>query len=110
MFSALVTASALLAGAHALTPNNLMRRDNALTSLKYTTVGGQGSYNKVTDLVPGVFPSCSVTNYCVTESTTVSGTSFISRPAYFEFGAQQGSLFLVAVAVDAVAPSAPLNG
>ncbi|KZT72378.1 hypothetical protein DAEQUDRAFT_723085 [Daedalea quercina L-15889] len=73
MFSALVAASTLLVGANALTPNNIMRRDNALTSLKYTTVGGSGSYNKVTDLVAGEWPSCTVSDYCQTESTTVSG-------------------------------------
>lgn len=76
MFSALVAASTLLAGAHALTPNNIMRRDNALTSLKYTNVGGSGSYNKVTNLVAGEFPSCTVSDFCQTESTTVSGTLF----------------------------------
>ncbi|KAH9927753.1 putative TOS1-like glycosyl hydrolase-domain-containing protein [Fomitopsis serialis] len=50
-----------------------MRRDNSLTSIKYTGIGGSGSYNKVTDLVPGDWPSCSVSNYCQTESVSVSG-------------------------------------
>ena len=77
MFSALVAASTLLVGAHALTPNNIMRRDNALTSLKYTNVGGSGSYNKVTNLVAGEWPSCTVSDYCQQESTTVSGESFV---------------------------------
>ncbi|TFY69987.1 hypothetical protein EVJ58_g75 [Rhodofomes roseus] len=73
MFSTLVAVSTLLVGANALTPNNIMRRDNSLTSLKYTSVGGSGSYNKVTDLVPGDWPSCTVSDYCQTESVTVSG-------------------------------------
>ena len=80
MFSALVAASTLLVGAHALTPNNIMRRDNALTSLKYTNVGGSGSYNKVTNLVAGEWPSCTVSDYCQQESTTVSGESFVCSP------------------------------
>lgn len=45
----------------------------ALTGLKYTSVGATGTYNQVTNLVPGTFPSCTVTPFCVTQPKQISG-------------------------------------
>jgi hypothetical protein len=44
-----------------LTPNNLVAASTsgALSAVRYTNVGGAGSYQQVTDLVPGTFPTCS---------------------------------------------------
>ena len=51
----------------------------ALSALKYTKVGGTGTYEAVTDIKPGTFPSCDVNPFCVTESRTVSGASIPSH-------------------------------
>lgn len=46
----------------------------SITALKYTSVGGSGSYQQVTDMLPGVFPSCDVTPSCIQNQTVnVSG-------------------------------------
>lgn len=46
----------------------------SITALKYTSVGGSGSYQQVTDMIPGVFPSCNVTPSCIqNQMMNVSG-------------------------------------
>ena len=54
-------------------------QSGALSALKYTKVGGTGTYDAVTDIKPGTFPSCDANPFCVTESKTVSGASLPSR-------------------------------
>ncbi|EIN09943.1 hypothetical protein PUNSTDRAFT_52080 [Punctularia strigosozonata HHB-11173 SS5] len=58
-----------------LTPNNLLAASTSgsLTAVRYTHVGGDGSYQQVTDLVPGTFPTCSANPSCVKTTKTVSG-------------------------------------
>lgn len=46
----------------------------ALTGLKYTQVGGSGSYNQVTNMLPGNFPVCDANPSCVTQPKQISGT------------------------------------
>ncbi|KAI0330405.1 hypothetical protein GY45DRAFT_753316 [Cubamyces sp. BRFM 1775] len=46
----------------------------SLTGLKYTNVGATGTYNQVTNLVPGTFPSCDVNPSCITQPKQISGT------------------------------------
>ncbi|KAL1945363.1 hypothetical protein VTO73DRAFT_2214 [Trametes versicolor] len=45
----------------------------ALTGLKYTSVGATGTYNQVTNMVPGTFPTCTVNPSCVTQPKQISG-------------------------------------
>ncbi|KAI0827744.1 putative TOS1-like glycosyl hydrolase-domain-containing protein [Trametes gibbosa] len=45
----------------------------ALTGLKYTSVGGTGTYNQVTNMVAGTFPSCTVNPSCITKPKPISG-------------------------------------
>lgn len=65
----------LFVGAQAITPDNLVASSlsGALSALKYSGVGGSGSYNQVTNMLPGVFPTCSVNPSCVTSPKAVSG-------------------------------------
>ncbi|KAI0753321.1 putative TOS1-like glycosyl hydrolase-domain-containing protein [Daedaleopsis nitida] len=44
-----------------------------LTGLKYTNVGGSGSYNQVTSMPPGNFPTCDANPSCITQVKQVSG-------------------------------------
>ncbi len=70
----LVAVSTLLLGANALTPNNVMRRsDGTLSALKYTNVGGSGSYQQVTNMFGGTWPDCGVNPYCIQTEKTISG-------------------------------------
>jgi len=71
----LVAASLFLRGAVAQSPANLVASSlsGALSALTYTNVGGSGSYNQVTQLVPGSWPSCDVSPSCVTSPKSVSG-------------------------------------
>jgi hypothetical protein len=76
MFAPLaVSLTSLFLGAHALTPDNLVAPSisGALSAIKYSSVGGSGSYNQVTNLVPGEWPSCNVNPSCVTAPKQVSG-------------------------------------
>ena len=50
----------------------------SLTGLKYTSVGGAGSYNQVTNMVPGTFPTCDANPSCITAPKSVSGASSAS--------------------------------
>lgn len=45
----------------------------ALSALKYTHVGGSGSYQQVTNMVAGKWPSCTANPSCVKSTKTVSG-------------------------------------
>lgn len=65
----------LVLGAQALVPDNLVApaTTGALSALKYTGVGGKGSYKQVTNLVPGTFPTCSANPSCVQSDKAVSG-------------------------------------
>lgn len=70
----LVAVSTLLLGANALTPSNIMRRtDGSLTGIKYTGVGGSGSYQEVTNMVAGTWPSCTANPSCEQSPKEVSG-------------------------------------
>ena len=84
--SSFVAVSSLVLSASALTPSNLVPTSvqGALSGMKYTNVGGQGSYPQVVDLVPGEWPSCAVSQPCQTQEVTVEGKngtlSFVSGP------------------------------
>ncbi|KAI0919213.1 hypothetical protein AcW1_003355 [Taiwanofungus camphoratus] len=71
----LVAASTVFLCARAAIPSNLVpvSTSGSITSLKYTNVGGPGTYNQVIDLIPGDFPACTVNPSCVTQPKTVSG-------------------------------------
>lgn len=74
----LVAASTLFAGARAqITPNNLVpaSTSGSLSALKYTHVGGTGSYMQVTDIIPGEWPSCTVNPSCIQQEKQISGKS-----------------------------------
>jgi len=45
----------------------------SLSGLKYTGVGGKGSYQQVVSMPPGEWPSCNVNPSCVKQTKTVSG-------------------------------------
>ncbi|KAJ3531737.1 hypothetical protein NM688_g7532 [Phlebia brevispora] len=45
----------------------------ALSALKYTNVGGSGSYNQVTNMIAGQWPSCTANPSCIQSSVSVSG-------------------------------------
>lgn len=71
-----VAVSTLFLGASALTPNNVPTpsTSGALTALKYRNVGGIIDFQRVTDMIPGEWPSCTIPQPCVREPVTVSGT------------------------------------
>ncbi|RPD57449.1 hypothetical protein L226DRAFT_490738 [Lentinus tigrinus ALCF2SS1-7] len=58
-----------------LKPNNLAATSTSgsLSALKYTKVGSTGSYDQVTNILPGTFPTCDVSPFCVTETKEISG-------------------------------------
>lgn len=58
-----------------LAPKNLAATSTsgALSALKYTKVGGSGSYDQVTDIIPGTFPKCDANPFCVTKPKPISG-------------------------------------
>ena len=76
---AFATLTALLSAAHAQELVTPASTSGSLTGLKYTKVGGTGTYEAVTDIKPGTFPNCDVNPFCVTEFKTVSGASIPSR-------------------------------
>ncbi len=45
----------------------------AITALKYTHVGGSGTYDQVIKMVPGSWPSCTINLSCITAPKSVSG-------------------------------------
>ena len=78
--SASVALVALLAGAMPFAtaqvkPNNLAATSTsgALSALKYTKVGSTGSYDQVTDIIPGTFPTCTANPFCITTPKQISG-------------------------------------
>lgn len=76
MFAPLaISLSSLFVSAQAITPDNLVTTSlsGALSALRYTGVGGSGSYNQVTNMLPGEFPTCNVNPSCVTAPKAVSG-------------------------------------
>ncbi|THH16699.1 hypothetical protein EUX98_g9259 [Antrodiella citrinella] len=65
-----------LGAAYAITPNNVISPaviSGALTGLKYTSVGGSGSYNQVTNMIQGAWPTCTANPSCITAPKQVSG-------------------------------------
>lgn len=66
-----------LGGTYAtLIPHNAISppsTSGSLTALKYTSVGGSGTYNQVTNMVKGSWPSCSANPSCITTPKQVSG-------------------------------------
>ncbi|GJE94723.1 DUF2403 and DUF2401 domain-containing protein [Phanerochaete sordida] len=67
--------ASLFAGAHAITPDNLVSASltGALSALRYSGVGGSGSYNQVTNMIAGEWPSCTANPSCITAPKAVSG-------------------------------------
>lgn len=63
-------------GTLAITPNNVVTPSitGALSALKYTSVGGSGTYSQVTNMIQGAWPSCTVNPSCITSPKTVSGS------------------------------------
>ncbi|KAI0765702.1 putative TOS1-like glycosyl hydrolase-domain-containing protein [Trametes elegans] len=45
----------------------------SLTGLKYTKVGATGTYDQVTKIIPGTFPSCDANPFCITQPKQISG-------------------------------------
>lgn len=76
---AFLTMAAVLAEARRcaaqVKPNNLATTSTsgALSALKYTNVGGSGSYNEVTNILPGTFPTCDANPFCVTQPKQITG-------------------------------------
>ena len=56
-------------------PNNLAATSTsgALSALKYTKVGSTGSYDQVTNIIPGTFPTCTANPFCITTPKQISG-------------------------------------
>ncbi|KAH9935105.1 putative TOS1-like glycosyl hydrolase-domain-containing protein [Epithele typhae] len=76
IFASITAALALASAVRAqLTPSNLVAASTSgsLSAIKYTKVGGSGSYNQVTDIIPGTFPTCSANPFCVTSPKQISG-------------------------------------
>ena len=78
--SASVALAALLVGAVPLAtaqvkPKNLAATSTsgALSALKYTKVGSTGSYDQVTNIIPGTFPTCTANPSCITTPKQISG-------------------------------------
>ena len=69
-FLALVSIVSAAAAQDVFTPPST---SGALTGLKYTAVGGSGSYNQVSNMPPGNFPTCDANPSCVTRVKQVSG-------------------------------------
>jgi len=72
--TALTSLSVALAALTTVTTSNAQASTSgALTALKYTNVGGTGSYNQVTNLLAGTWPSCDVSPSCIQTPKQVSG-------------------------------------
>ena len=89
--SASVALVALLAGAVPLAtaqvkPNNLAATSTsgALSALKYTKVGSTGSYDQVTNIIPGTFPTCNADPFCVTQPKAISGAAVRHLVSYMK--------------------------
>ena len=79
--SATVLATAATIARAQLTPSNLVAASTSgsLSAIKYTKVGSTGSYDQVTDIIPGTFPTCDANPFCITSPKQVSGEC--RRPA-----------------------------
>ncbi|KAI0753390.1 putative TOS1-like glycosyl hydrolase-domain-containing protein [Daedaleopsis nitida] len=64
-----------LAAHNVVGPANLVSASTsgALSALKYTNVGSTGTYDQVTNIIPGTFPTCNANPFCVTQPKTISG-------------------------------------
>lgn len=71
----LITAALFALQVNAGSPSNVIAASTsgALSSLKYSNVGGSGSYDQVVNMVAGAWPSCTVQNHCQTAPKSVSG-------------------------------------
>lgn len=67
-----VTASLLLV-ARAQSNLEPPSTSGALSALKYTNVGGSGSYNRVTNMIAGTWPTCTANPSCIQSPFSVSG-------------------------------------
>ena len=72
---AFATLAALFNAAHAQDLVTPASTSGSLTGLKYTKVGGTGSYNQVTNMIPGTFPTCDANPACITQPKQISGAS-----------------------------------
>ena len=74
MFSVLSAIVASLAlGTRAQSNLESPSTSGALSALKYTNVGGSGSYNQVTNMIAGTWPTCTVNPSCIQSPVSVSG-------------------------------------
>lgn len=73
MLAIAVVVSSLLLAAVAQSNLEPPSTSGALSALKYTNVGGSGSYNQVTNMIAGTWPSCTVNPSCIQSSKSVSG-------------------------------------
>ena len=78
--SATVLATAATIARAQLTPGNLVAASTSgsLSAIKYTKVGSTGSYDQVTDIIPGTFPTCDANPFCITQPKQISGESPVS--------------------------------
>ncbi|KAI0669441.1 putative TOS1-like glycosyl hydrolase-domain-containing protein [Trametes maxima] len=68
-----ITLASLILAAHAQDLSTPASTSGTLTGLKYTNVGATGTYNQVTNIIPGTFPSCDVNPSCITAPKQISG-------------------------------------
>ena len=73
--TALAVLSFALGSTAQVVPNNLVApsTSGALSGAKYTGVGGSGTYNQVTNMIAGEWPSCTANPSCITAPKSVSG-------------------------------------
>jgi len=45
----------------------------SISGIKYSHVGTTGTYQQITNMIPGVFPTCSANPSCTTQTVSVSG-------------------------------------
>ena len=75
-FTALVATSLCLGASAQIIPANVFSPSSisgALTAAKYSNVGGSGTYNAVTNMIAGDWPSCNANPSCITAPKDVSG-------------------------------------
>lgn len=73
--AALAVTSLTLSANAQIVPDNLVATSlsGALSAAKYTGVGGTGTYNQVTNMIAGEWPSCTANPSCIMTPKTVSG-------------------------------------
>ena len=74
-YTAIAVLSLALGSNAQIVPNNLVppSTSGALSGAKYTGVGGSGTYQQVTNMIPGAWPSCTVNPSCIKAPKSVSG-------------------------------------